>query len=203
MPYLRGSLSRKSTQAKPQSLKNEIQILKRRVASVTPRRVYFRAPKSVLGAGSPGYLYREWSITNDFIANDNFRDDINGDRWRNHWVKLMYTSETSAVVQLRFIVYSPKKAGAAFVPPLTSEGFTTPLDPSAFTVYYDDYIQNYNSIHPHYVKRMVKLGFNTLYNGSSDPGVLEKGDVRILVFFDNDTNLNGGQMYTQLCVSDN
>lgn len=200
MPYLRGTLSRKGTAAKPKTLKNEIELLKRRVSSITPRRIYFREPKPILGAGSPGYLYREWSLTSDFIANDDFRTDINGDRWKNHWVKLMYTAESPAVTQLRVIVYSPKKAGAPFTPQLDSEGFTTPPDPSAFTVYYDNFVVNGNSFNPLYFKRLVKLNFSTLYNSSSK--VLEKGDVRILVFFDNDQSLGGGHMYTQLCVSD-
>lgn len=200
MAYLRGTVNKSFTTPKYTTLRNEVEVLKRRVGANTARKVYFRSPKTIVGTGSAGYLRTEWSVTDLFVADSNFRNDINGDRWKNHWLKLKYSSDTAAVLQVRLIVYSPKIAGASFNPTPDIAGFNLPLDPTAFTVYYDKHINNPNAINPYHFDRWVKLNMSSLYNGSS--GVLEKGDVRVMVQFQNITNLNGGQMYTQLAVTD-
>lgn len=202
--YLRGTVAKRArvTPSKPRTIRNELEVLKRRVAANTARRVYYREAKTIVGAGTPGYLRTDWSVTNDFIANPDFRKDINGDRWKNHYLKINYTGDTPDVAQMRLIVYSGKKAGAEFQPTADATGFCTPLDPSAFTVYYDSMIQNPNALNPYHLSRLVRLNVNSLYNGSSTPGVLERGDIRVQIQFQNSATLNGGTAFTQLCVSD-
>lgn len=200
MPYLRGSF--KKPTYKKASLENKVARLQRQVGRNTAGKEYFRNSVQLVAIGS-GYNSQDIDLTQSIISNARFRDVINGDRWYNRSINFrsVLFPDVSAC---RFVLYSCKKASTFFNPATSAEGFTTPLDPAAFTVYKDFYVTMHDQTERATINENLSLrSLMTIYNDSST--VLEKGQIRIhMMWYDPGTtggSINGNAHW-QLCVQD-
>jgi len=183
--------------AKP-TLQNQLNVLKRQVARNTPSKEYWQNDYTAVAA--MGILGTDIPISVDFIANATYRDNINGDRFANHWLRLGITIP-NGVDTVRIIVYTAKKTGQVYNAGTSLATFVRALDPAAWNIFHDEIYQPVLDGRQTFSRKVKLRGVNTIYNASSS--VLERGDIRVAIITDKSTvsstvfNLNA-----QLCYSD-
>lgn len=193
----------------PPTLANKIKRLERKVAHNTPGLNYFTRLSNPVSdvISSFNYQVATFSPSDTYVTDPQYRNEITGDTFYNKWLKLMYTDDasgtpgSSAVLQMRIVVYSPKLADTIFKPSDTAAGFATLPDPSAFNVYLDETIQDPNSLQALHFSRIIQLRNKvTEYNGSNT--TMERGPINVTVLFQNTTNNKAGQFGWQLVTQD-
>lgn len=197
--YLRGSYNRRMPGGyeKP-SIQNQVNLLKRQVAKNSPEKRYFReaytntAPAGVSGADLP--------ITSNFVADASFRNNVNGDKWRNHFLKLSGIVDDENLT-FRVIVYVPRKTGNTIALPTVASDIPLLHDPSAFWIIDDFYVQKTAQVTDVGWNRVVNLrGLESIYN--QDSSILEKGSIRIQLRWNKTGVAIPYYLSTMLCISD-
>jgi len=201
MPYLRGTKKAAVAKFAAPTIRNELDRLKRQVARNTASPDHFIRIVPLQGEEGVEFHRIDIPFTTTFTTDAKYRDSITGDKYYNNWIKLKFHSINPACNALRVVVYSPKVTTAEFIPEQTVTGFVTPPDPAAFRVYYDQMIQNPNSLQPLYMQRLVNLRKTiTEFNGSSN--ILERGNIRICLLVQNSSSQSLGFLGYQLCTTD-
>lgn len=196
MPYLRGTKT--NTVVKP-SYQQQLNQLKRKVANNTAYKQYSQTSWST-GTITAGAYGIDLPITTDFIAKSNFSDLINGDKWANHYLKIS-GFWTAGVTAARIIVYTAKKTGTVITNPTTQLEFGRILDPAAFSILYDGYINRQADLAVTAFHKTINLrNLVTINNLSS--GVLERGDIHVLMSCMTTSTNIPFYVNTQLCFSD-
>lgn len=171
------------------TLRNELNILKRKVGRNTPAPVYFRESSSLgtFGSAADSYVRLDYDISATLVARTDFRDNINGDEWYNNSVKLRLLLDEYTEM-CRVVIYAPLLADQEFVPTTDDAGMCTIPDPAAFKVYsdvtYSRDTKKDQAAGPHYAfimrNWMVSLrGLKTIFNGSASN--LEKGTIKMMI----------------------
>lgn len=185
--------------SKKASYQDQIDYLKRRVSRNTAYKQYSQTAWTV-GSISPGAYGIDIPVTTDFIAKPKFGELINGDKWTNHYLKIS-GFWTTGVTAGRITVYTAKKTGAVIAPPTTELEFGRILDPAAFSVLYDGYINRQSDLAVTAFHKYVSLrNLVTINNISS--GVLERGDIHVLMSCMSTSANIPFYVNTQLCFSD-
>jgi len=210
---LRGTRSRRAETlpAVPISLANKVARLSRQVARNKASPNYYGLQvQPVSTATTPfGYQAANVNVTTSYVGSPQFPSDINGDEWYNKMLRLRYTGEPSAIDpasnppidQFRLVVYSPRLADTVFRPANTRNGFTELPDPAAFIVYWDEVIQNPNSLQPLEWSRNIKLRMRkTIYNRSNS--TLETGPIKVTLLYYNGEDNRAGTLGYQLITYD-
>jgi len=196
MPYLRGTKTT-AKYVKP-TFQNQLNMLKRQVARNTPAKTYWQNDYSFTAAA--GVRGTDCPLSVDFIANATYRDNINGDIFKNHWVRLGLTTP-NGVDAVRVIVYTAKKTGQVYNAGTSMATFIRGLDPAAWNIYHDEIYQPVIDGRQTFVRKVNLRGVNTIYNASSS--TLEKGDIRICIVTDKSTVSSlCFELNAQLCISD-
>lgn len=204
MGYLRGSIpqsfssrQKRATYVKP-TIQNQINQLSRRVGQNQPAKNYFRTSYTdtaiLTGVGST-----DSSLTNDFIAGTNFRNYVNGDTWSNVGLRIRGVIENAADT-FRVIVYVPKKTGNGLTASAVKSDMARILDPAAFWVLTDFYVERQSVARGTYDKYISLKNLQTIYN--TDSTVLERGDIRIYIAWDASSTGLVHHTSAQLCVRD-
>lgn len=196
--YLRGS-KRPYKTYQQKTLRNEINLLKRKVARNTPAPVYFDTITTLPSfSASPDEFKRATiDITDDILSLTGFRDQINGDEWYNNSVKLSLTlfGETE---QAWCVVYAPNLASTVFAPPESADGNVTLPDPAAFRVLSSRRINRESpkdtttSDYPHVTYEWIVplRSMKTLFN--SDANIVEKNPIKVMILLKKGSGTAGG-----------
>lgn len=182
------------------SIRNEINVLKRKVGRNTPAPVSFLEFDSVGTFSTTGhsYLVKSITCTADLISRTDFRDCINGDEWYNNFVDLRFLMDP--LVQMAWIlVYTPNVASNSFVPSADDDGFLTIPDPAAFRVHSsrtftrDTLEDNDGDPYTHKVVqyRVPLRGMKTTYNDSA--GIIEKNPFKIMIMVKKGNGTSAGE----------
>jgi len=199
MPYLRGTKSTVGSYSKP-SFQNQLNLLKRKVNQNTPSKSNHQR-QYILTAVAAGITGATINVTEDFVGAVEYRDLINGDSFTNHTLRLSIKVRPE-VTAFRVVVYTPKVTSSTYAVPTTDNEFTRFLDPAAFTIYHDSWVNRQADLDESIFFRNINLRrMRTIDNGSS--GVLEKGNLRVCLMW----NKGGGttvpaHVSTMLVVSD-
>ncbi|AXQ65316.1 MAG: hypothetical protein [Circular genetic element sp.] len=164
------------------TLQSQINRLERKVAQNTNEVITFKDGDNIFPS-STAFEQTTLSVTDDLHASANFRDDVTGEKWRNHWLDLRYVGPND-MSTLRVMIYVPKKPGTSFVPP-ARKGVYQP-DNNAFWVLYDkshDLVTNTES-HKHARVNLRKLVSEYASSGST----LERGDIKITFIYAGSTS---------------
>lgn len=176
MPYGR------TPRAPKQTVQNQIDQLKYKVARNKPETQYFKADGIAQTSTTLNPEFFTISITDALITethgSTSFRDMVLGDRWNNLYLKLNFIFEFVNSPIFRVVVYHSALADSTWNP----SSITAHVDPAAFTVLHDEFIQNSgDATQRKTLARKVNLrGLTSVYNGNS--GVFEKGRLRMLVY---------------------
>lgn len=197
--YLRGSYNKPMAGGyAPKTIQNQINTLKRQVGKNKPAKCYFR--ENYTATASAGIGGTTHSVTNDVISNANFRNNINGDVWTNHYLRLSGIVDNTNLTT-RIIVYVPKKTGSSITSPTTAFGLVAIPDPAAWWVLDDFYVTQARDADDHGFNRFVSLkGLHTLYNTSAT--TLERGEIKIAVYYSVPNANTPYFMQAMLCCSD-
>lgn len=180
MPYLRGT-AKKTLVVKPQTLQNQINQLKRRVRQNTPATVHFRTNPPAFTSGGTGWAQLTYSFTSAFVTSPVFRDDINGDWFRNLWLDLSFAIHP-AMDRFRFILYSPRKAGTFYTPGATITGFCAHPDSSMYHVYHDEMI-NFDADPKAALRRISLRNLKTCIDNTT----IQQGELMLTIIYQGTT----------------
>lgn len=197
MPYLRGSIKKVPTYAKP-NVQAQLNRLSRQVARNKPSRCYFRATYE--GVAAAGVGFSDHVITDDLIASSSFAANVGGDEFNQLYLKLngLVDFQTSA---FRIVVYRPIKTDTTYAGPITKLDMPRILDPAAFHVYADFWVNSTEASSDRGYSRFINLrNLLTIYNRSSSN--LEKGDIHIQFMWEKTTTAATHQTSVQLCYAD-
>ncbi|MBA7714749.1 hypothetical protein ES703_123781 [subsurface metagenome] len=155
------------------NLQSQINSLQRQVNQNKSEVISFKDGGNIFPT-STSFEQTTISVTDDLHGSADFRDDVTGEKWRNHYLDLRYVGPND-MSTLRVMIYVPKKPGTSFVPP-TRKGVYQP-DKNAFWMLYDkshDLTVNTES-HKH-----VRVNFRKMISEYASSGTtLEKGDIKI------------------------
>lgn len=195
------------------SIRNELNVLKRKVGRNTPAPVYFleRDDLGTFSATAGAYLLTNINCTDDVINRTDFRDNINGDEWYNNYLqlRLLMSSETEIV---QVVVYVPNSPTISLSYAPTGDGAVTIPDPAAFRVLSNrTFTRDTLGDDPtteHYTDKLFEWkvslrNFKTTYNSNS--GVMEKNPIKIMVFSKKGggtTAVPAGKLGWQICLQD-
>lgn len=175
---LRGTLTKKDRSVWNQrpTLQGQINALRAQVNKTKPETQYFR----VYGTHSASTTNPETvhhDVTQTLISASNFRDLINGDQWRNLFLKFRVSANSNAKV-FRVLLYVPKDPSVTFSP--TANQFTLIPDPSSYWIIYDKTFTRADINSFTHMQCTVSLkGLKTIYD--SNAAVIRKGDVMATV----------------------
>jgi hypothetical protein len=177
----------KSTRGSMSPSANTIAIrkLQRQVAKNTQEKIYFRSSGNIVpsGIGISNYTI---TITDNFVNNNVYRDDILGDTFRNLAFSINFLFP-SVYDTCRMVLYKPIKAGASL--PITNvvADFTTQWDPKQFHILSDRVFNPKDDIDTRMPRLNVNLrGLLTKYNSANS--VLESGELKMVIVHDGSTN---------------
>lgn len=180
---------------RPPTLQNQITSLRRQVNKNRAETLYHRSFGSINSNPGGGLLLTNLLPTDNLITSGSFRDNVTGDRWVNKVLKLRFYVEPDCN-KFRVVMYIPKKAGNRFTP----SNFCAIPDPSAFTVH-RDFLMNTNDrddINRSDTRLSYSPNINfksrqSVYN--SDSGILERGELVVLIMTDGVDILGGKKQY--------
>lgn len=196
MPYLRGSKTTSKYSAP--TVQNQIAALNRKINRQRPAKCYFRA--LLQPAASAGVGFNEVTVSSSIIADGEYRNNVTGDVYINKWIKLNGISDLSTEV-LRVVVYRPLKTGNSYTGPVTQGDLVRLLDPAAFHVYHDSFVNKTSETNDHGYKRFINLGnLRTVYNGSASS--LESGDLRVMWMWKKTNSAVPHDTSLQICYTD-
>lgn len=175
-PYLRGSLMGIRTYKKP-TLTNKVARLERQVASQKPELHQYPNAYTANSSGS-GFNFLDRNITRDFIDSSNFRDNVNGDRFRQRGLKIYLHGLSGAVFNFRVVVYVNRRASTTTFTP-TSIGQI--YDITATDLLYDQPFQKLYNAGQMLHKVYVPMNRICMYNSDSD--IIDKNGIRIVVMW--------------------
>jgi len=181
MARINRSKFRMSSYRKP-SLQSQVDKLKRKVAANKAELFTFKQGGSIT-APSTATAQTNVNLTDLFYTNSDFRDDITGNSWKNHWMDIRYGVPNDCTM-LRVIVYVPKRPGLNFVP--TTRPALQQPDHNTFWVLYDKAMTpDVNTNHIHKARFSLK-NLRTEY--SSDGSTLDKGEVKVAFIYGGTTS---------------
>lgn len=155
------------------NLQSQINSLKRQVNQNKSEVITFKDGGNIFPT-TTSFEQTTLSVTDTLHGSTDFRDDVTGEKWRNHFLDLRYVGPND-MSTLRVMIYVPKKPGTTFVPP-ARKGVYQP-DKNAFWVLYDkshDLTVNTES-HKHAHVNLRKMISEYASSGST----LEKGEIKI------------------------
>jgi hypothetical protein len=162
-----------------------IRKLQRQVAKNTQEKIYFRNNSTIVPplVGISNYTI---PITDFFVNNSVYRDDILGDTFRNLAFSINFLFP-SGYDQVRMVLYRPLKAGAALPITNVTADFTTQWDPKQFHIYSDRAFNPKNDVSSRMPKLNLSLrGLLTKYNSANS--VLESGELKMLILHEGSTS---------------
>ena len=160
-------------QPRSNSLQSQINKLQRQVNQNKGEVITYRDGGNIFPS-STSFEQATFSVTGNLHGSANFRDDVTGEKWRNHFLDLRYVGPND-MKTLRVVIYVPKKPGTSFVPP-SRKGVYQP-DKNAFWVLYDkshDLVAN-TETHKHAHVNLRKMITEYSSSGTS----LERGEIKI------------------------
>ena len=160
-------------QPRSNNLQSQINRLQRQVNQNKSEVITFKDGGNIFPT-STSFEQTTLSVTDTLHGSAGFRDDVTGEKWRNHFLDLRYVGPKD-MITLRVMIYVPKKPGTSFVPP-QRKGVFQP-DKNAFWVLYDkshDLSVN-TETHKHAHVNLRKMISEYASSGST----LEKGDIKI------------------------
>ena len=177
--YLRGTKAFQSRRAP--TLINKVNRLERQVNRQKPEKIHF-IDSAIFNNPTASYAFVDFDVTRLFINDTRFRDDIMGDKWYNHSLKLKLHFNT-AIEGLRIVVYTPKRSGTTNSGlGANSVSWSAILDPTAFQVHLDRY---YNSA---YINSEPKLGYfckiKSLCQYNSEVDIIDRNNIRVALLWE-------------------
>ncbi len=155
------------------TLQSQINSLARQVNQNKSEVITFKDGDNIFPS-STSFEQTTISVTDDLHASADFRDDITGEKWRNHFLDLRYVGPND-MSTLRVMIYVPKKAGTSFVPP-TRKGVYQ-ADSNAFWMLYDKSHDLTVNTETH---KSVRVNLRKMLTEYSSAGTtLEKGEIKI------------------------
>lgn len=174
---LRGTLSKRDRAIWNQrpTLQNQINALRSKVNSQKPETQYFRVNGSHTCSTANSVEVIHHDVTQSLINLTTFRDLINGDQWKNKFLKVRVHSLPNCRL-FRMVIYVPKRAGITFSP--TSSHFASIPDPSSFWVIYDKTITRSDvDAHEQHQAFANLKNVHTLYD--SNAARVNKGEIYV------------------------
>lgn len=107
-------------------------VLERKVRGLKPERKHFFFTDLLIKSAALGFGRKDGNITTSFHGWANFRDNVLGDKWKNHSLKLALRCDNYNGM-IRLVVYYPKRVGDTWSP--TNIGAIP--DPNDTVVLYD------------------------------------------------------------------
>jgi len=159
------------------SLQTQLDKLKRKVAANKPEQFTFKHGGTITPA-STSQAQTNINLTDLIYTSSDFRDDITGSIWKNHWMDIRFLLP-NFYTSFRCIVYVPKRPGLNFVP--TSRAVISQPDHNTFWVLYDKAMTpDVATNHVHKVRFSLK-NLKTEY--SSDGSTLDAGEVKVAFIY--------------------
>lgn len=119
------------------------------------------------------------SLSELITADTNFRENVLGDKWRNKFVALNFSSNCN---RLRVVLYKPKDAGQSINIASLSNGLMDFFEPSSFNILHDRVInvQSTNRSDFFHWSLSKRMNFLTTINSQASD-LVKSGDLRLLV----------------------
>ena len=181
MRRINNSAYRQKSYGKP-SLQIQVDKLKRKVASNKAEQFTFKQGGTITPP-STSQGQTNLNITDLIYTDSDFRDDITGSIWKNHWMDIRFHLPND-MTTFRCIVYVPKRPGLNFVPP--TRAVINQPDHNTFWVLYDKALTpDVNTNHVHKARLSLK-GLKTEY--SSDGSTLDAGEIKVAFIYGGTTS---------------
>jgi len=177
--YLRGTKAFRSRKAP--TLANKVNRLERQVNRQKPEKIH-HIDSALVTVPTAQFAHVDKDITRNFVDSTRFRDDITGDKWYNHSLKLKLHFN-SPIFGLRIVIYTPKRSGTTNAGlSASSASWTAILDPTAFIVHLDRY---YNAPD---INSEPKLGYyvnlKSLCQYNSEVDIIDRNNVRVSILWE-------------------
>jgi len=206
MPIMKyGNL--RGTKTRPlSSLDSEIRALKRRVGRNTRAPYYFRKAYSLTAPTLAGdFRVQDINVSTDFMNSAEFPLHVLGDNFFMKSLELCFRLD-SDIDDFRCVIYKPKRTGNQWQPGLTIDTMASPVDRSIYTVLADFVSNRPENDSDRTVVRYLNLrNLIAVVNRDASPDSLERGDIKIKLFYQCDTKSGGtnvGSCQTQLSITD-
>lgn len=208
MGYLRGTKGSRSyvtvrPQMGPKTLRQEVRALKRAQARYRNAPHYFLLRSTLNSSGATSWSREDIDLTDAFTSTGTYHDNVTGDEYLNNNLQTK-VDVSNDVIKCRMVIYVPKNPLVTFTPTLDQAGFTTQPDPNSFWILKDVYINHNTDVFNTATTYWVNLrGLKTIFN--TDSNIVEKGRVRILFLYFNQSNPSGnGSVFisNQLSITD-
>jgi hypothetical protein len=164
------------------SLQMQVDKLKRKVAANKSEIFTFNQGASITPP-STNQTQTNVNITDLIYTDTDFRDDITGNTWKNHWMDIRYIVPNN-MTTFRVVVYVPKRPGLNFVP--TTRAMLKQPDHNTFWVLYDKAVTPDVSTNHIYKARLNLKNLKTEY--SSDGTTLDRGEVKVALIYGGTTS---------------
>ncbi|AXQ65402.1 MAG: hypothetical protein [Circular genetic element sp.] len=176
MRRINNSAYRQKSYGKP-SLQVQVDKLKRKVAANKAETFTFKQGGTITPP-STAVAQTNINLTDLIYTDSDFRDDITGSIWKNHWMDIRFLTPNDSS-QFRVIVYVPKRPGLNFVPAVRN--IINQPDHNTFWVLYDKALTpDVNTNHCHKARFSLK-GLKSEY--SSDGSTLDAGEIKVAFIY--------------------
>jgi len=176
MPRLRGS--RQTVVSRQIPLDYKLSQLERKIGRNKPSVENYRKAYVNTATGAGFYTFQN-ALTDDFFASTLYDELVLGDKFVNERLQINFHANPNCI-KMRICVYFSKRPGTAFIPALTATGFTTPMDPAAFTVLFDNtYLPSTTTSGLCPIVRIPLKGYMTTINRSNS--TVERGELFVTV----------------------
>jgi len=172
--YLRGTKAFQSRRAP--TLVNKVNRLERQVNRQKPETIHW-IDSAIFNNPTASFAFVDFDVTRLFIDDTRFRDDITGDKWYQHSLKLKLHFNVP-IQGLRVVIYTPKRSGTTNSGlAANSVSWTAILDPTAFKVHLDRYYNSTNTSDEPKLNIFTTVKSLCQYNSEVD--IIDRNNIRV------------------------